>query len=175
MTTDPSTSPDTIDQAVPLAPGDAVYAVRQQRAKVVASTQGSYDSMFGPDVPGLSAAERLLVALHACRLSQADSLAAHYRGRLLAEGADAALVQAVDAGAATLPAPTRLPAILAFTATLITRPLEGDRAAIASLAAAGLTTPAIVALGQLIAFLSYQIRVVAGLRAMALPTAEVAA
>ncbi|REN20801.1 CMD domain protein, partial [Mycobacterium tuberculosis] len=35
-----------------------------------------------------------------------------------------------------------------------------------SLAASGLSTPAIVAMSQLIAFLSYQIRVAAGLKAM---------
>jgi len=105
------------------------------------------------------------VALHACRVSKADSLAAHYRDRLLAEGADAAAVAAVDAGKPV--ADARLQAMLAFTGKLIERPIEGDKAAVQSLAASGLSTPAIVAMSQLIAFLSYQIRVAAGLKALA--------
>jgi uncharacterized protein YciW len=55
-----------IDAAVPLAPNQATWALRLQRDKVVAATQGSYDAMFSPSVEGLSVAERLLVALHAC-------------------------------------------------------------------------------------------------------------
>lgn len=167
--TSPETLPlDVIDQAVPLAAGDALHALRRQRPKIVDATQGSYCGMFSPAVVGVSVVERLLVALHACRLSGAATLADHYRARLQAEGADAALVAAADAtdgGAAASDA--RVATLLAFTAKLIVRPIEGDRSAVQSLADAGLAPAAIVAVGQLIAFLSYQIRVVAGLQALA--------
>ena len=156
-----------IDQAVALAADHPLYALRRERPKVVASTQGSYEGMFAPGVQGISITERLLVALHACRLSKADSLAAHYRSRLQAEGAGAALIDAVESGNTAGVADARLSTILGFTAKLIERPIEGDRAAIDALLGVGLSTPAIVALGQLIAFLSYQIRVAAGLQAMA--------
>ena len=159
-----STPHDVIDAAVPLAPDHPRWALRRQRDKVVAATQGSYDAMFSPAVEGLSVTERLLVALHACRVSKADSLAAHYRDRLAAEGADGDVIAAVDAGQPV--ADARLRAVLAFTGKLIERPIEGDKAAVQSLAASGLSTPAIVAMSQLIAFLSYQIRVAAGLKAL---------
>ncbi len=159
------TPPDVIDAAVALAPDQATWALRRQRDKVVAATQGSYDAMFSPTVEGLSVAERLLVALHACRVSKAESLVAHYRDRLVAEGADGALVEAVASGRPV--GDTRLQAVLAFTGKLIERPIEGDKAAVQSLADSGLSTPAIVAMSQLIAFLSYQIRVAAGLKALA--------
>ena len=164
--TSPETLPaDVIDQAVPLAAGDALHALRRQRPKIVDATQGSYAGMFAPAVVGVSVVERLLVALHACRLSGAATLADHYRARLQAEGADAALVAAADGGAAASDA--RVATLLAFTTKLIVRPIEGDRRAVQSLADAGLAPAAIVAVGQLIAFLSYQIRVVAGLQALA--------
>ena len=164
--TSPETLPlDVIDQAVPLAAGDALHALRRQRPKIVDATQGSYAGMFAPAVVGVSVVERLLVALHACRLSGAATLADHYRARLQAEGADAALVAAADGGAAASDA--RVATLLAFTTKLIVRPIEGDRSAVQSLADAGLPPAAIVAVGQLIAFLSYQIRVVAGLQALA--------
>jgi uncharacterized protein YciW len=135
--------------------------VRHQRAKVAAATQGSYEAMFAPSVQGISVTERLLVALRACQLSGAHSLADHYRARLVAAGGEPGLL---DADAAAGP---RLQTILRFTTTLIERPIEGDQQAVEALLSAGLSTPAIVALGQLIAFLSYQIRLVAGLQAMA--------
>jgi len=167
MTTSYDSSPavDVIDATVPLAPSQATRMLRLQRDKVVAATQGSYDAMFSPSVEGLSVAERLLVALHACGVSKAAALAAHYRERLLAEGVDRELTAAVGSGVPV--ADARLRTVLAFTGSLIERPIEGDKAAVQSLADAGLTTPAIVALGQLIAFLSYQVRVVAGLQALA--------
>jgi CMD domain protein len=160
-----SSIPDVTDAAAALAPDHPTWALRRQREKVVAATQGSYDAMFSPAVEGLTVPERLWVALHACRLSKADSLAAHYRDRLLAGGADCALIAALDAGRPVGDA--RLQAALAFAGKLIERPIEADKAALQTLADSGLTTPAIVALSQLIAFLSYQIRVVAGLQALA--------
>ena len=47
-----------------------------------------------------------------------------------------------------------------------TDPRLGDRAALDALRDAGLGDAAIVALAQLVAFLSYQLRVVAGLQAL---------
>ena len=163
-----STSPsdDLIDRLVGLAPGSRTYAARHQREKVVAATQGSYQALFDPALPGISLAERLLVALYACRLTPAPELATHYRERLLAVGCDAALVEIADRGEPKDVADTRLAAMLQFTRTLIEDPVEGDKAALLALPAAGISTPAVVALSQLIAFLSYQVRLVAGLKAM---------
>jgi uncharacterized protein YciW len=56
--------------------------------------------------------------------------------------------------------------MLTFAATLTTDPRLGDRAALQALRDTGLADAAIVALAQLVAFLSYQLRVVAGLQAM---------
>jgi CMD domain protein len=175
---DSSVQPDVIDQMVGLAPDRPLHTLRHQRDKVAVATQGSYDAMFDAAVEGLSVTERLLVALHACILSHAGELAAHYRHRLLALKADAALLAIAESGveavvktgakspAAVAAADPRLRAILVFTQTLITNPIEGDKPALMKLTHAGLTTPAIVALAQLIAFLSYQLRVVPGLKAM---------
>ena len=160
-------SPDLIDQLIPLAAHQSTHAARHERAKVVAATQSSYEALFAPTVEGISVQERLLVALLACRLSKSINLAGHYEGRLRTEGVAEQLIAAVGNANLSSLVDARLPAILRFTATLIERPLEGDRQALASLQGAGLSTPAIVALSQLIAFLSYQIRLVSGLQAMA--------
>jgi uncharacterized protein YciW len=161
-----SSPPDLVDRIAGLQAGDALHAVRHQRGKVADATQGSYDALFDPALPGLPLMDRLLVALYASVLTPAPQLAAHYRERLRDEGADAALVAAVEHDAPEKIEAGALRAILLFTRTLILDPVAGDRAALLSLPAAGVSTPAVVAVSQLIAFLSYQVRLVAGLAAM---------
>ncbi|AXV76721.1 MULTISPECIES: acyl-CoA thioesterase/BAAT N-terminal domain-containing protein [Ralstonia solanacearum species complex] len=157
---------DIVDQAAGLADGSAIHTLRHARDKVAVATQGSHDALFDAALPGLTLGERLLVALYACRLTPAPELSAHYRARLAETPVDAAALQAVDHGDPATLADTRLRAILAFTRTLIERPIDGDRDALLRLPAAGLATPDVVTLSQLIAFLSYQTRLVAGLRAL---------
>jgi CMD domain protein len=157
---------DVIDRLAGLAPGSPLHALRHQRDKVAAASQGSYDTLFDPALEGLDLDERLLVALYACRLAGAAEVAAHYRARLQALPADAAQLAAADSGEPEQLPQGRLRAMLAFTRALTRRPVEGDQAAIEKLPAAGISTPAVVALSQLIAFISYQLRVIAGLKAM---------
>jgi uncharacterized protein YciW len=55
---------------------------------------------------------------------------------------------------------------------LVFRPRDASPAALQSLLDAGWSTTGIVTLSQLVAFLSFQIRVVAGLRALAAAPAK---
>lgn len=148
------TSPtiDVIDQAAGLAPGMPLFDARRFRATAITATQASHDALLREPVAGLSTADRLRVAVRTCEASGATELAAHYT----------ALLQAEPAGASS----AALPQMLQFATLLATDPRHGDSAAIQTLKAAGLDDAAIVALAQLIAFLSYQLRVVAGLKAM---------
>jgi uncharacterized protein YciW len=145
---------DVIDRAAGLAPGDFLHATRRVRAKVVEASQASHDALLQQPVDGLSTADRLRVAVHVCASASATSLLQHYEAQLAAD---------VERDAPVSPA---LAAMLRFAATLTSDPRHGDRAALEALRRAGLGDPAIVALAQLIAFLSYQLRVVAGLRAI---------
>ncbi|AHV94431.1 CMD domain protein [Bordetella holmesii] len=157
---------DLVDRLVGIDADDALYTVRHQREKVVAATQGSLEALFDPALPGLSLVERLAVAVHACRLTPSPELADYYQQRLVAEKADPAVLDALAQGAPQAAGVPRLDAMLEFTRKLIQNPVEGDRAALEALPAAGLSTSEVVTLSQLIAFLSYQVRLVAGLKAM---------
>ena len=145
---------DVIDRAAGLAPGDSLHSARRFRAKVVEATQASHDALLEQPVDGLSSADRLRVAVHVCTITRTASLVQHYEARL-----------AADPGRDAPPSPA-LPAMLHFAATLAADPRLGDAAALEPLRHAGLGDAAIVALAQLVAFLSYQVRVVAGLKAM---------
>ncbi|SHH41351.1 CMD domain protein [Pollutimonas bauzanensis] len=157
---------DLIDSVVGLTPGTALYATRHGREKVAKATQRSYELFFDAAAGQPAIEERLLVAYYACVLSQAPGLARHYRDALAQNNADAGLVGCVERNQPERMPSARLKALLAFTRKLIEKPVEGDQAAVHALQAAGVSTPDIVALAQLIAFLSYQIRLAAGLQAM---------
>lgn len=160
-------SPDVIDRVTNLVPGSVGHDLRHRRQKVASATQGSYDSIFEPAITDLSVAERLLCALHACRLTPSPQLAAHYRSQALKENIPHDLTEIVALGSADDVGDARLRAMLVFTRTLVQKPIDGDREALAKLTAVGLETPAVVLLAQLIAFISYQTRLAAGLLAMA--------
>ena len=159
---------DTIDRLVGLGPALSTFSVRHQRDKVVSATQKSEDGLFDPRLPGLTLAERLLVALLACQLTPSARCAAEYHHRLTLLGVERALLDAVLAVSLEGITEPRLHAMLMFTHTLITDPVKADQVALQALPQAGLSTPEVVTLAQLIAFVSYQVRVVAGLNAMKL-------
>lgn len=156
-------NPDLIDTLIPLNAGSSVHSVRHQRDKVVAATQGSYQALFDPAVAGLTVAERLLTARHIARVAESPLLAEHYLQRLKALPKLAPPEQAALEG---LPTDALLQTAFDFAGTLTERPVDGDQAALFKLSAAGLETAGIVALTQLIAFVAYQLRVLAGLQAL---------
>lgn len=164
MTLTPDT--DTVDRVAGLTPGNASHATRHQREKVVHATQGSENLFFNPDLPGLSLQERLQSALLAAALTPSPSLIKEYSERLAAAGSDQSAIDLLAKGSIPTSSEARIQALLEFTHTLVTDPVKADRDALLALKQAGLATPEIVALAQLIAFVSYQVRTVAGLRAM---------
>ena len=167
----PELHKDMIDLAAGLSKGGAIHSLRRQRGKVLAATRGSYDALFAPALDGLSPAERLLVALYACHLTPAPELALRYRNRHGADAIDPALLALVERGerdetAIAGCASPREAAMLGIARLLVDRPVEGDKSAIAALTQVGLSTPGVVALAQLIGFVTYQTRLVAGLQAL---------
>lgn len=157
---------DTVDRVVELTTGQDTHTTRHQRAKVVTATQGSEQALFDPALPGLTLIERLCVALYACRLTPSDLLANEYGVRLEQAGAEPALVAQVLNSDFSQPGTSRLSAMLCFTHALITDPVKADQSALLALKEAGLSTPEVVTLAQLISFISYQVRLAAGLAAM---------
>ncbi len=160
------TSLDTIDHLLDLKPGMTTYSVRHEREKVVLATQGSEQGLFDPALPGLTVEERLLAALLACKLTPAIELASEYASRLKKIGTSPQLTGLVISADLLNISSPRLRSILTFTHTLITNPVRADREALLTLKQDGLSTPEIVTLAQLIAFISYQVRLAAGLKAM---------
>ena len=157
---------DTLDRLVGLSPQSQTYATRREREKVVAATQGSENSLFDPALPGLSEIDRLYVALYACLITPSSELAAEYESRLVNLGANLQTIDCIQKSDIHKIGNVRLEAMLNFTHTLITKPINADKMALSALPKAGLSTPEVVTLAQLISFVSYQVRLATGLRAM---------
>jgi CMD domain protein len=169
-------APDLVAQLAGLAPDDSVSALRAARADATRFTQGSHDALFSEDVANLTLTERLFAAWYVAWLTPAPEAAQMYRVRLLAtvedtqttaEWLDILSARGLDGfKAVETQAGPRLSAILTHTHALITQPAATGKTALSALQTTGLTTRAIVALAQLIAFVSYQVRVVAALQAL---------
>lgn len=159
------TSTDLIDGLLGLNPEGSTYEARHFREKVLNGTQASYEALFSPTI-SLDLDYRWLVAIYACQLSHAAELKNHYIAQAQDNEVAIDLIDAVSIGRVADIQDAQLAAALHYTQVLIEKPIEGDKSALEALQQAGISTPDIVALSQLIAFLSYQIRLVAGLKAM---------
>jgi uncharacterized protein YciW len=145
-----SSAPDLLETIIGVSPDSALSQLRTQRPVILRHTQGSHDVLISPvDPGGLSLAERALIAARVAELSSHAGLAKHYHA-LLAERGDP-------------PTSERLDAILRHVERVTTAPGTATPTHIETLRAVGLDARAIVALTQIVAFVSYQVRAAAGL------------
>ena len=186
---------DVIDTLVGIAPGSKLDAIRANRSEARKHAQASYTSLFEPrDMAGVTADERHALAafvagLHgeprteafyaaklpaALRSAVAADVAAGRskgpygrfpKGPLSVEDAPGPSWKVSDAGRQALGA--RLPAAFEHTHMLVFHPRDAAAPALQALLDAGWSTTDIVTISQLVSFLAYQIRVVAGLSTLA--------
>ena len=148
-------SSDVLDALAGVAGNPALAAVRDAREQATAHAQGSYQALFQPTDPaGVNAVERAAIALRVASAHDDPALTAHYRDLLTAAG---------DPD----PGDGRLAAALRHADLLSTRPAEATPADLAALTEAGLSVRDVVTISQVAAFLSFQARVLTGLRLLA--------
>ncbi|BAI73668.1 hypothetical protein AZL_a01370 (plasmid) [Azospirillum sp. B510] len=140
-------APDLIDRLAGLADSSPLLALRARRVEVRSRTQAAHDALLAPRHPGrFPAAERAAVAAGIATLAGDEGLADHYRR--LAGGVEARS------------------ALLAHAERVTRSPRDSRPEHLRLLEAAGLDAHGIVALSQLIALVNYQVRLLAGLRAL---------
>jgi CMD domain protein len=157
------TTPDVMDQLAGLTPVSPVFALRRQRPEVLRHVQGSDEAVFAPhDDGGLSRAERAAAALRVATLLHDPVLRDHYRARLVPLDPGGALLGGVEQDAP--PGDPRWAAVLAHVDRVTSDPDGAGRRHVDGLLAAGLSAHAAVSLSQVIAYVNFQARVLAGLR-----------
>jgi CMD domain protein len=187
---------DVIDTLADIAPGSALDAIRAQRPQARIHAQATYDSLFKPaSEADASKRERFAVALFVARLHGKQEMTGHYGKFLEAdpELQEAVRMAAAAAGsegpyghfpkgplsaedkpgaAYRIASPVRdqlgarIAAALEHTHMLVYHPRDASPAHLQALIDAAWSTTGIVVISQLVAFLSYQIRVVTGLRVL---------
>lgn len=140
-------SQDILAELAEIAPHSPLAEARAVREAATRHAQGSYEVLFSQQDEDFTPDERFAIAAKVAKLHQADALAAHYAGFGLAD-----------------PTSARLTPALAFARLLTFTPVEATPAAIQALTRAGWTSRGIVTLAQLIAFVSFQSRLLNGLR-----------
>src|SRR5947199_3561446 len=152
-----------MDTLAGLPPGSPLAELRRQRPDVVKHLQGSDDVIFSPaDDGGLTRPERAAAALRVATLLRDAVLSEHYRVRLAALDPEGALAKSVEGSARITEG--RWDAILAHVDLVTRGPGAAERKDIDNLLAAGLSSHAVVSLSQLIAYVNFQSRVLAGVR-----------
>ena len=145
-------------------PGSRLAEIVAGRSDLMDLTQAAQEAILNPRViGGISGAERVAFACRMARLSGEQMLAEYYEKRLRQTSAAAAVGQIADpsfAGAGD----QRLAALIRHVDLVTQSPKNASRDHIAALRDAGIAEADIVRLAEMIAFINYQIRVVAGLR-----------
>ena len=152
-----------IVEAAGISADHPLAAVLAGRNEVLQLTQASHDAALKPDPPGgLSHAERAALACRMARLNDEKILARHYEAMFPESAESQAIADPAFDGAHD----QRTRAILRHTDLVTVNPKQASQGDIAALKSAGILEPDIVRLSELIAFVSYQVRVVKGLRLM---------
>ena len=170
-----ATAPDLLNTLLGLQPDTLVAELRARRPDVARYTQGSYDALLTPSHPAdVGPDERALIALRVAHLTASQPLIEHYEQRLVALGVPVATIAAAQHSPDSTVLTPRQVALLRHTDLLSNEPIAATPAHLADLQAVGLGAREIVTIAQLIAFLSFQVRLLAGLQALGQPFGEVA-
>jgi uncharacterized protein YciW len=161
----------TILRLAGVAPGTDLAAALERREEILRLSGAAEKAVLAPAAPGgLSHAERAALACRMALMNADEKLAGHYRGMFEAAGAPGTLAALLDpaagadAAGANGAGDARLRAILRHVDMVTRAPRQATRADIEALKAAGVEEADIVRLSELVAFVNYQARVIAGLR-----------
>jgi CMD domain protein len=187
---------DVIDTLAGIAPGSSLDAIRSGRPQARIHAQATYDSLFTPrSEADTDRRERFAIACFVAWLHDQPEIARFYERGLGPIPALQEAIRTAAAAARTegpyghypkgplttedKPGPVhriaaltsevlgpRLTAAFEHTHMLVFHPRDSAPAYLQALIDAGWSTTGIVVISQLVAFLSYQIRVVVGLRAL---------
>jgi CMD domain protein len=160
-----ATTSDIIDRLAGIQEGSPLANLRALRPEVARYAQGSYEALLEPaDPAGISLVERHLIALSIATLERSDELREHHRQRLAELGAAPELIEAAQAGTESAALTPRHATLLRHAKQLTLDPAASTKTDLETLSALGLTPREIVIVSQLIAFVTFQVRVLAGLR-----------
>lgn len=169
------TTDDVVSQILGLTADSPVVALRADRPHQIDDLQAYYDSLFTPDETSAAAfpvRDRALVAIRVAAHTGSDAVVAWYEGVAREHGATDAEITAARDITTPNTDETVLGAAIRRADLVTTHLVDTTKADVDALKAAGFSPQGILVLSQVIAFVSYQLRFVAGLRAFLRETAD---
>jgi uncharacterized protein YciW len=169
MTTTPVETRDTIDAILLVQPESAIAALRAEKPVLAAQDQAYYEAIFQPtpaSAAEFSLRDRALVAVRVASHTRSDAVADWYATLAASQGATANEIEQVRDLTNAWSTPTTLGAAIRHADLLTTAPASATAQDLQNLKDAGFTPAGILSLSQTIAFVSYQLRLIAGLRAL---------
>jgi CMD domain protein len=151
-----------IDESSPIA------QLRNQKPQLVTELQEYYDSLFVPSADSaaeLPLADRFVVAVRVASFTNSEAVAAWYANLADQAGVSAETIAQTRDTTSAWTGDSPLDAAIRHTDLLTTSPSDARPESLQALKDAGLTPAGIVSLSQTIAFVNYQLRLIAGLRA----------
>jgi CMD domain protein len=157
---------DIFNQLAGIADDSPVGQLRASRDVTFNAAAGSYRALITPDDPGgLTYSERDAIAYRIALIEQSPAVSQHHRQRLITAGATADHLEAIEQfpqGSDRLD--PHLVAALTHSDLLTRSPRDASKDEIAALKAEGFSTRDIISLSQLIAFVSFEVRLLSALR-----------
>jgi uncharacterized protein YciW len=160
---------DTIDAILGVKPGSNIAELRARKPELAEELEAFYQSIFEPSSESaaqLSVRNRALVAVRVASHTGSAAVSAWYQQLAFEHGATRDEIGRVEDLTNTWSTPTTLGAAIRHADLLTTTPSATSAADLQALKEAGLTPAGIVSLSQTIAFVSYQLRLIAALRAL---------
>lgn len=149
--------------------GPRVRALRRQKPELAEQLQDYYRAVFEPDAESAAAlplADRGAIAVRVASHTGSTAVADWYADLAASAGVDGETLARARDVAQPWTEETALAAAIRHADMLTTRPASAQRGDIAALKAAGFSPAGIMSLAQVVAFVSYQLRLIAGLRAL---------
>ncbi len=164
-----TTVPDVLNAILGVAESDPIVALRQRKPDLVTELQDYYLALFEP-TPASAAAlplgTRTLVAVRVASHTGSEAVVDWYGTLGRASGiSEAEIARSADI-ATPYEGDDAVSAALRHTDLLTLRPADATAADLQALKDAGLTPAGVVSLSQTIAFVNYQLRLAAALRAL---------
>ena len=156
---------DLIEWLAGIMPGSDLASLRAERAAIRTHTDGAFKELVSPAEPGgVSLVERAALAWRVARLENNGGLATFYW--VVFDGLASAAESRIAADGPADGEGGRFASLLRYGDKVAAHPGQVTQADIDALSAHGLSPQDIVAVTQLVAFVPFQVRLLAGLRAM---------
>lgn len=163
-----ATTTDVINSILGVDDNSAVVTLRNQKPVLIEELQAYYDAIFAPEAASaraFSVADRALVAVRVASHTNSQAVADWYANVARSSGvSDESIIEARDV---SVPATGQTPlgAAIRHADLLAIHTSDARASDLQAFKDAGFTPASILSLSQTIAFVSYQLRLIAGLRA----------